>query len=618
MSKLRSTDQGLRLFIQPNSITSTGSAPMSARKGESFLNYLYGKEDESLSNAKMTIRVESGDKIFEHVVEASPIAIKGLSNKLFKPMKKYPHQQADKDSRRAFGVSLRKYMTIHQVRHPHDNIPPFIQDAISLLLRKGLSVEGLFRRDGSKTEMKQVIDCINCGEESVLNDASDAVFVADLIKTYIQELPEPLISATYYPAYLAVSEISTQAAQVDTLRKIISCLPQCHQDFLHDLLALFYQVSLNSSVNAMSCENIAIVFCPILAWKKDNGNVQEMVREAKSSAKVLTLAIQEYVQMFPNKHSDLESIQIKWPQFRKKIVGHQSTIQAVVTTHDKKNVWSADHLGCIRVYDSNSCIVSNRIQTQRGIIFSMVATEKAVWVGSVSGLQLFNPQTAEAEREISSEVVLALIKIDSSVWAATDTKLSCFNAETFALEREVRVDDGGKRINALAYSQKHGFLLLASGNDLLVFSLQSQSVVKVFKGAHQKRINAVKVSGACAWTASDDSHVNIWNLENFSLVHQLEFPSAVLGLSVFGTHVWSCEASGAIRLWDSSTFEKLHELHSYHTDGIVGAIPVWVPSQSKSTSATNGNSSSNGKFYAWTHSCDSSICVWETPYKLGV
>eukprot|EP01103_Thecamoeba_quadrilineata_P001287 TRINITY_DN11138_c0_g1_i1.p1 TRINITY_DN11138_c0_g1~~TRINITY_DN11138_c0_g1_i1.p1 ORF type:complete len:634 (+),score=99.03 TRINITY_DN11138_c0_g1_i1:49-1902(+) len=596
--------------IPPINTTSPqrNSGPNSGRKQkEPFSNYLsknnINPQDETY-NARLVIRIDHASKVYEHVVEAPPTTIKELGAKLYKPMKKPTSSRPVTKQDPVFGVPLAKYMQIQQAKNPHLSIPPFLKESIRFLLRKGLGVEGLFRTDGSKTELRELIDSINGGEELQLSEFNDIVLVGDLVKTYLQELPEPLISSKYYATYLAIESLPIKALQVDALKKIISCLPPSHQDFLQELLTLFHHVSLNCAVNLMTTENLAIIFSPIMVWKKETSaaSVQELVKDMNKSARVLTLAIQELHQLFPSKPvSEENETGLHAPEFARKLAGHNSTIQAICVSYPTNEVWTGDHLGVICIWNLESCSYKRKIVANRGIIFSILMTDDVVWVASSNCLQIRHiKDNYDIIREIEG-TFFSLLTVDYCIWGGSVDHIQIFRED----QKQNNIDIKKAKFNTMALNNDR--VWTSSETDLYIFSAKDFGLILHVQEAHTKKVNDIVFLNDNAWTCSDDGSIKIWRLvgQTCDVIHKFDaHTSPVNGLSVFGSHVWSCSSDQTIRIWDSSTFEKLNVLSEYHSDAVMKATLVWRPSAKK--------------WFAWTTSSDASICIWETAYKIGL
>lgn len=87
--------------------------------------------------------------------------------------------------------------------------------------------------------------------------------VATLLKMYFRELPDPVVPTTQYHAML---EASTKAPPefVETVKLCVAQFPTINFTCLRLLFAFLYRVSLCSTDNKMTTENLGIVFAPNL------------------------------------------------------------------------------------------------------------------------------------------------------------------------------------------------------------------------------------------------------------------------------------------------------------------------------------------------------------------
>lgn len=102
-------------------------------------------------------------------------------------------------------------------------IPTFIDDSISAMKRMGksikidneedansscivdMSVEGIFRKNGNIRRLKELSDEMDANPNNVHLSNETPVQVAALIKKFLRELPEPLLTYKLYKLFTVVS-----------------------------------------------------------------------------------------------------------------------------------------------------------------------------------------------------------------------------------------------------------------------------------------------------------------------------------------------------------------------------------------------------------------------------
>jgi hypothetical protein len=63
-------------------------------------------------------------------------------------------------------------------------------------------VEGIFRIPGNGTKVKTYKNAFERGDEPELHICRDVHLVATLLKSYLNELPEPLLTYKLYPKFI--------------------------------------------------------------------------------------------------------------------------------------------------------------------------------------------------------------------------------------------------------------------------------------------------------------------------------------------------------------------------------------------------------------------------------
>uniref|UniRef100_A0A667GHQ0 Rho GTPase activating protein 18 n=1 Tax=Lynx canadensis TaxID=61383 RepID=A0A667GHQ0_LYNCA len=87
---------------------------------------------------------------------------------------------------------------------------------------------------------------------------------ASLLKLFIRELPQPLLSVEYLKAFQAVQNLPTKRQQLQALNLLVILLPDANRDTLKALLEFLQRVIDNKDKNKMTTMNVAMVMAPNL------------------------------------------------------------------------------------------------------------------------------------------------------------------------------------------------------------------------------------------------------------------------------------------------------------------------------------------------------------------
>eukprot|EP00033_Pygsuia_biforma_P002353 GCRY01002602.1.p1 GENE.GCRY01002602.1~~GCRY01002602.1.p1 ORF type:complete len:875 (+),score=340.84 GCRY01002602.1:317-2941(+) len=194
---------------------------------------------------------------------------------------------------RVFGVGL------DRVAKEPDTLVPAIFRHCLLSLRDHLKVEGIFRISGAASEIYKLKDRFDHGEvpdlRSVAN--SDPHVVSGLLKLYLRELPEPLLTFDAYDDFVMTTSLPFIDDKRHRFKKLIEPLPDTNKAVLKELIDFLRLVDEHRDVNKMAIHNLATVFAPNLL-RRENETVVDQVQDIPFVNDVLSIFIKDFVYIF--------------------------------------------------------------------------------------------------------------------------------------------------------------------------------------------------------------------------------------------------------------------------------------------------------------------------------
>lgn len=100
-------------------------------------------------------------------------------------------------------------------------VPGLIDDAISAMRQMDMSVEGVFRKNGNIRGLKDLSDKLDAKEVDVDLSKESPVQVAALLKKFLRELPDPLLTYKLYGLFITSQSRCTKK----------SCKGPAHRSF---------------------------------------------------------------------------------------------------------------------------------------------------------------------------------------------------------------------------------------------------------------------------------------------------------------------------------------------------------------------------------------------------
>ncbi|XP_032430252.1 rho GTPase-activating protein 44-like isoform X3 [Xiphophorus hellerii] len=152
-----------------------------------------------------------------------------------------------------------------------------IEACVTMLLECGMQEEGLFRIAPSASKLKKLKASLDCGVLDVQEFSTDPHAIAGALKSYLRELPEPLMTFELYIDWIQASNIQDQEKRLQALLGACEKLPCANNNNFKYLIKFLSKLTEYQDVNKMTPGNIAIVLGPNLLWTHDEGNITEMM-----------------------------------------------------------------------------------------------------------------------------------------------------------------------------------------------------------------------------------------------------------------------------------------------------------------------------------------------------
>eukprot|EP00727_Mastigamoeba_balamuthi_P004272 m51a1_g13842 putative domain containing protein (892) ;mRNA; f:525495-529076 len=202
--------------------------------------------------------------------------------------------KAQTNRTRVFGVPLAELMS--SKREKGRDVPSFVEEIFEAMLADGaLDSEGIFRMSGSASE----IDGMRLKLDSGMHVSFQGVSVnslAGLLKLFLRNLPDPLITRNVYDMISAAAMAPNEAERARLLRDIVAKLPQLNQCLLQEVMRFLSMVVAHSDVNKMNARNLSIVFGPSLLSCR--GPSDDSLDSGNPNFAIVQLFIENYSQIF--------------------------------------------------------------------------------------------------------------------------------------------------------------------------------------------------------------------------------------------------------------------------------------------------------------------------------
>ncbi|XP_074127740.1 SH3 domain-binding protein 1 [Sminthopsis crassicaudata] len=186
---------------------------------------------------------------------------------------------SDVPSTKVYGVALKTHL-----QETGRDIALPLEACILMLLSEGMKEEGLFRLAAGASVLKKLKQTMALNPSSLEEFCSDPHAVAGALKSYLRELPEPIMTFELYEDWMTAANLKDPMARLEGLREVCGKLPQENLCNLRYLIKFLARLAKEQEVNKMTPSNIAIVLGPNLLWPPTRDGDQAQLDAASVSS----------------------------------------------------------------------------------------------------------------------------------------------------------------------------------------------------------------------------------------------------------------------------------------------------------------------------------------------
>ncbi|XP_054833153.1 rho GTPase-activating protein 7-like isoform X2 [Eublepharis macularius] len=180
----------------------------------------------------------------------------------------------DYKDKNIFGVPL--LLNVQRTSHP---LPRSILQAMDYLRDNFLDQVGLFRKSGVKSRILSLREMNENDPHNVTYEGQSAFDVADMVKQYFRDLPEPIFTSKLCETFLHIYQYVPKDQQFCAVQAAAILLPDENREALKILLFFLRDVVAFVEENQMTPTNLAVCLAPSLF------HLNTLRRESSSSSR---------------------------------------------------------------------------------------------------------------------------------------------------------------------------------------------------------------------------------------------------------------------------------------------------------------------------------------------
>ncbi|XP_072285877.1 stAR-related lipid transfer protein 8 isoform X2 [Pyxicephalus adspersus] len=186
----------------------------------------------------------------------------------------------DYRGRAVFGVP-----PIVNVQRTGQPLPQSIQQAMRYIRSQCLDQVGIFRKSGVKSRIQVLRQMNESSPDNVSYVGQSAYDVADLLKQYFRDLPEPIFTSKLTDTFLHIYQYVPKEQRLRAVQSAILLMPDENREVLQTLLYFLSDIS-SAQENQMTPGNLAVCLAPSVFHlnisKKETASPRIMQRRGNS------------------------------------------------------------------------------------------------------------------------------------------------------------------------------------------------------------------------------------------------------------------------------------------------------------------------------------------------
>ncbi|KAK5774014.1 GTPase-activating protein LRG1 PWA37_003144 [Arxiozyma heterogenica] len=168
-------------------------------------------------------------------------------------------------------------------------IPIVLEELISSLRQMDMSVEGIFRKNGNIRRLRELTIMIDEHPLDIPDlSKENAIQLSALLKKWIRELPDPILTVELYPLWIKAAKIESDVQLGKVLSLIYSLLPVINRNTLEVILSFLYWTASFSHIenemgSKMDIHNISTVIAPNILYQPNKCEMELQPMESSAN-----------------------------------------------------------------------------------------------------------------------------------------------------------------------------------------------------------------------------------------------------------------------------------------------------------------------------------------------
>ncbi|XP_054482584.1 unconventional myosin-IXb isoform X2 [Anoplopoma fimbria] len=188
-------------------------------------------------------------------------------------------------------------------------VPKVVELLLMHVELNGLYTEGIYRKSGSTCRARELHQILETDPEGPCLDNYPIHTITGLLKRWLRELPDPLMTYALYSDFLHAVELPEKAERIRAVYQKVDELPPAHYNTLERVIFHLVRVAKEEEHNKMSPSSLAIVFAPCILRSPDVDDPFLGMKDVSKTTQCVEILISEQFRRYNEKMQNIQQLE---------------------------------------------------------------------------------------------------------------------------------------------------------------------------------------------------------------------------------------------------------------------------------------------------------------------
>ncbi|XP_073784076.1 unconventional myosin-IXb isoform X4 [Danio rerio] len=193
--------------------------------------------------------------------------------------------------------------------HAADSVPFVLEQMLVHVEMNGLYTEGIYRKSGAACRAKELHQKLEKDPHTVSLDTYPIHTVTGLVKQWLRELPDPLMTYSLYNDFLYAVDLPETSERLRAVYRKLEELPSSNISTLERLIFHLVKVAKEEEHNRMSADSLAIVFAPCILRCPDSSDPLLSMKDINKTTLCVEILIKEQIRRYNQKMEEIQQLE---------------------------------------------------------------------------------------------------------------------------------------------------------------------------------------------------------------------------------------------------------------------------------------------------------------------